>query len=365
MATRAAGLRSKESDGEALTETARSRLAALIAQAARSHFWSGRLREAGIDPDRIRPIDAFGALRRIEPVSARELRLAGGGALRDGWVRPWWRRSAHAVPGLEPLPLWYDLGAWLLLSHQVRARAHLASGVAPHDRLAVLAPVAPGREGWTAREILRPHQRISTRQAPETIARKLVLHHPKAIVGAPADLFVAARALRAAGWRLPLRAVLASGDQLSPSARRALGELFGAPVRDIYGGGEPLDVAWTCSAGGHHLNADMLQVEALGPDGAALPTGDVGELAVTVLVNHAMPLLRYRTGDRGRLIAERCACGSPFPLVDVLPRPEVRRAPERRAIAEGRTAASGIPRSMYERPRTEAGGRGTPRRADR
>ena len=38
--------------------------------------------------------------------------------------------------------------------------------------------------------------------------------------------------------------------------------------------------------------------------GNALPPGVKGDLVATVLVNRAMPLLRYRTGDRGTLLAE-------------------------------------------------------------
>ena len=33
------------------------------------------------------------------------------------------------------------------------------------------------------------------------------------------------------------------------------------------------------------------------------------QLVVTDLINHGMPLLRYETGDSGRVIEERCACG--------------------------------------------------------
>ena len=38
----------------------------------------------------------------------------------------------------------------------------------------------------------------------------------------------------------------------------------------------------------------------------------------TSLVNHAMPLLRYRMGDRGSLLPGRCECGLAFPLLGVV-----------------------------------------------
>jgi phenylacetate-CoA ligase len=43
-----------------------------------------------------------------------------------------------------------------------------------------------------------------------------------------------------------------------------------------------------------------------------------GELAITPLMNFAMPLIRYRLADRGRLTDRACACGRGFPVLDAL-----------------------------------------------
>jgi phenylacetate-CoA ligase len=43
-----------------------------------------------------------------------------------------------------------------------------------------------------------------------------------------------------------------------------------------------------------------------------------GELAITPLLNYAMPFIRYRIGDRGRMTERNCACGRAFPLLDAL-----------------------------------------------
>lgn len=37
--------------------------------------------------------------------------------------------------------------------------------------------------------------------------------------------------------------------------------------------------------------------------------GEEGELTFTTLTKQALPLIRYRTGDLGRLLAEPCSCG--------------------------------------------------------
>jgi phenylacetate-CoA ligase len=40
-----------------------------------------------------------------------------------------------------------------------------------------------------------------------------------------------------------------------------------------------------------------------------VPDGTEGELVFTTLTKEAMPLIRYRTGDIGSVVRERCACG--------------------------------------------------------
>jgi phenylacetate-CoA ligase len=40
-------------------------------------------------------------------------------------------------------------------------------------------------------------------------------------------------------------------------------------------------------------------------------------LVVTSLTNRLMPFIRYKLGDSGRLLDGECACGSPFPLMEM------------------------------------------------
>jgi phenylacetate-CoA ligase len=303
--------------GEQISVMARTRLAALFADAARTHFWTARLRDAGINAARLRALDAFAALRALPPVSARELRLAGWGALRDGWARPWWPSSRSSGSTGEPFRVYYDLPAWALLNHAVKLRARAACGITDHARVAMLETIPPSREGCSLSELVRPFQRISMLQPPPVIAEKLVLHHPSALCGRPSALLAAGYALEALGRRLPIRVLFTSGELLQPSARAALTGMFHAPVLDIYGTSETKEIAWECPFGGRHVNADVLHVEVLGPDGAALPTGEEGDIVVSVLVNRAMPLLRYRTGDRGYLLPDRCPCGCALPLLEI------------------------------------------------
>lgn len=51
--------------------------------------------------------------------------------------------------------------------------------------------------------------------------------------------------------------------------------------------------------------------------GKPLPEGEEGEIVFTSLAAEGTPLLRYRTGDRGRFLTGECPCGSPLRRMDI------------------------------------------------
>ncbi len=100
--------------------------------------------------------------------------------------------------------------------------------------------------------------------------------------------------------------------------RSELEENYRCRVYDIYGTTETKEIAWECVDGSMHVNEDVVMLEVLDDDGLPLPPGEEGQLVATVLVNTAMPLLRYRTGDRGSLLPGACACGCSLPRLGVV-----------------------------------------------
>jgi phenylacetate-CoA ligase len=66
-----------------------------------------------------------------------------------------------------------------------------------------------------------------------------------------------------------------------------------------------------------HLADDGLIVEVV-KDGASAKPGEEGEIVVTELYGELMPLIRYRTGDRGVLSERSCSCGLPFGVLERL-----------------------------------------------
>jgi phenylacetate-CoA ligase len=150
------------------------------------------------------------------------------------------------------------------------------------------------------------------------VAAALQRFAPDVIYGLPSALLEAGRVLEAEQARLAIHAIFTSGELLHGMTRSSLEQLYGAPIFDVYGTSETKEIGWQCRAGRMHLNQDVVHVEVVDDHGQAVPAGVEGDLIATSLVNTAMPLLRYRTGDRGVLLNERCTCGCALPLLGVV-----------------------------------------------
>ena len=118
--------------------------------------------------------------------------------------------------------------------------------------------------------------------------------------------------------------VLLSADYLSDATRETICRVWDCEVFAHYGLTETgYGCAVECPAhDGQHIRHDELLIEIVGPEwtgpapGIAMEEAGWGEVVVTTLRREAMPLIRYRTGDLGRLIQGKCACGSELPKLD-------------------------------------------------
>ena len=309
-------LRAARLTPEQLDALARRRLTRMLRTAARVPFYRRRLDVAGVgDDDLMMELCPEQVLEALAPAGKAELREAGGDVLLGGRVRPEWRSSSSSGSTGEPFRVYYEPRAWATLKILVKLRARSACGTRPTDRVALLAAVppsggAPNRAGRV--------MRISILQPSTQVAAELAAFAPDTVYGLPSALLEAGQVLRTRGPRLRVRRIFTSGELLRPAVRHAIAAAFGAPVYDVYGSSETKEIAWECPAGGMHINADVVRVEVLDEANRPVPHGCEGNLMATLLVNRAMPLLRYRIGDRGSLLAERCECGHPFPLLGVI-----------------------------------------------
>jgi phenylacetate-CoA ligase len=94
--------------------------------------------------------------------------------------------------------------------------------------------------------------------------------------------------------------LLTSAQHFSTRQREELARAVPAPVINYYACADAGPLAWECLAHPGRLHALL-------PDAWLESVG--GEIAVTRLRPGVMPLLRYRTGDRGDVVRDDCACG--------------------------------------------------------
>jgi phenylacetate-CoA ligase len=306
-------------DAESVDALARGRLSRLLASSARSNaFYGRRLQGVGIEwADPILQLDPYRALAALPPVSKLELRQAGSQALAGGRVDPAWHSSGSSGSTGEPFRVYYEPRAWATLKYAVKLRARHACGAGPTDRVAILDAVPRGTAASRLEQAIGCG-RISVLQPASSVAGALLAFQPDVIYGLPSALDEAARALATRGDRLQATAVFTSGELLDGLMRDRLAAAFEAPVYDIYGTSETKEIAWECPRGGMHLNNDVVRLEVLDDAGRSLPAGQEGNLVATLLINRAMPLLRYLTGDRGALLSGTCACGRSSPLLGVV-----------------------------------------------
>ena len=214
-----------------------------------------------------------------------------------------------------PLEVTLDAGAWYAVNHhffaQIRALAGLPDEAFRRGRPAVVfVSNKPGRSN-----VVRPLPSLD-----EALYLRLQLGEPAAtarffgsldapiLYGKPTylldlrDLLIGQGA-KTAPWRP--RLLLVSGEPLYPDDRERLRAYFGAPIVNALASTEGGLIAATEPDGADTdfaVFGENVRLEVLRDDGVLGPAGS-GELVVSNLVNRATVFLRYRSGDRARLLA--------------------------------------------------------------
>jgi len=145
---------------------------------------------------------------------------------------------------------------------------------------------------------------------------KLVEVQPEEIIGYPSSLFILAKYMKKnnLGGVRP-KAVFTTAETLLEHQRAIIGEAFGRSVVDQYGCTEMALFVSQCEEGTYHVHPEHGIVEVVDESGKPVQNGEEGEAVCTGFVNYAMPVIRYRLGDRLVLDSERCRCGRNFPVV--------------------------------------------------
>ncbi len=122
---------------------------------------------------------------------------------------------------------------------------------------------------------------------------------------------------------LALKMLILVGEPASAELRRGIEEHLHVTTWQHYGLSEVPGPAVAYECDGHeglHVSEDHFLVEVLDPKTQEpVPDGESGELVLTSLTIQAFPLIRFRTGDRVRLLPEGCPCGRTLRRLEWLP----------------------------------------------
>jgi phenylacetate-CoA ligase len=281
-------------------------------------FYRERLDRLGMVPGDVKTLTD---LRNVPILEKRDLQERGNTLLARGW--PGHDLLANHTGGSTGTPVRFYLSRDRKCSRAAATWRHNRwAGWDVGDKVALLwgAPRDASR-GWRARlrgRLLERSVFLDAGHVTEAGLRAfdcaLKRFRPRVLLAYAQSAVLFARYLQARGL-IPYapRAVITSAEVLEPAQRTLLESVFGCPVFNRYGCRETSVVASECTAhDGLHVMAEGIYLEIVrGQEPVA--GGQTGAILLTDLLNHAMPLIRYRVGDVGGWAEGVCRCGRGLP----------------------------------------------------
>jgi phenylacetate-CoA ligase len=315
-----------------------ARLRTLLAIAERTSFWPDRLRAAGLSPERARSLDDLLALAVLDKKTIVD---AGAATLHPTAPPPF---RAGASSGTTGSPMRVRTTAEMdAAARAARWRMFEWFGVpfgAPTLKLAGGNQARDWKLQLTwgfAEKVLGQAFTDAFRNPFEHDLALLRRVRPDVVIGYPNVLVQLTEEARRRGVDLAaegVRLILLGGETILPAQRVHLGNAFACRVASIYGSHEGHYMATECERGALHVHEHLL-LEIVDGDGRRCREGEIGDVVITPLLGTAMPLFRYRLGDRGRLLPP-CACGRPFPALSL----DLARTSEMVVLRSGRRISS-------------------------
>lgn len=119
---------------------------------------------------------------------------------------------------------------------------------------------------------------------------------------------------------LPIIANL-SGEGVSSEEEKFIYETTGVPITFTYNCKETGKVGAKCpnniGTNLYHIYRERVIVEIVDDSGKQLNNDEEGDIVLTLLDRTTMPIIRYATGDRGKILSRLCSCGRLSPLLEL------------------------------------------------
>jgi phenylacetate-CoA ligase len=174
----------------------------------------------------------------------------------------------------------------------------------------------PQKKHWFEKLGIMRTDKISIDQPVYNIVERLRNIHPDCLYAHPSTISIIMDYINENKIEgISPRLVFTQGETLSAHYRRYITETFGVNTNNTYGSAEFWRLAFECNEHrGLHMISNAAIIELIKNKEDAYPEGS-GEIVVTGLYNHAMPLIRYSLDDIGIATDEECSCGRTYPLI--------------------------------------------------
>lgn len=147
---------------------------------------------------------------------------------------------------------------------------------------------------------------------------KIKEYRPDFIFGKPANITILANYMLENHLQpiKCIKAVLCGSESVYKWQRQLLEKAFQCRVFSWYGQSEKVVLAGECENSNlYHIFPQYGITEIIDHKGNKITeAGKEGEIAATGFLNYAVPFIRYRTGDVGAIIPDKCSCGRHYPL---------------------------------------------------
>ena len=162
----------------------------------------------------------------------------------------------------------------------------------------------------------RDARAISVVDPLRKIVKALNDYQPAFLASYPTMLGLLATEQHEGRLRIAPACVWSGGECLAPSAAASIERAFGAAVINEYGSSECMSIAFSCTGGWLHVNADWVVLEPVDRDLQPTPPGELSHtVLLTNLANRIQPIIRYDLGDSVIANPDPCACGNPLPAI--------------------------------------------------
>ena len=288
----------------------------------RTELYRRKFDEAGIKPQDINTLEDIQKLPLTDDVKdIRGVPMSVKLAIPENEIQMFHSTSGTTTGIPEPVPYSKkDKEAFF----EAETRGRWTMGARPGDVVQVLTGFDCCLQGYintgatclllSAGRYDRDRQIILTKTAGVTI----IEHMPSLLL----KYFERAKELGIDIRDTKLRLVSGIGESWADSYKKKVELQYGIPFTTGWGSVEVSVAAAECEERkGMHTFPDLFLFEILDPEtGRVLPPGEEGEIIITpLLMNEAMPLIRYRIGDISKILPyEPCPCGRTTPKLGTI-----------------------------------------------